>query len=222
MTGKEWLERLSTVVVTGCAVIVTVTLVRGQAGTAQAEFQPSRMRQVDNWEEVAAAGRRIGRADADITVVEFGDFQCPVCASFNRAVLAALRSDYPDQVAIVFRHWPLSIHEHAYGAAQAAECAAEQGRFEAMHDMLYAYQDSLGLVSPEVLADRAGVADLAEFSRCIADGRGTDRIEADIQAAADLGATGTPTILLNGLYISGAPDSVRFMQLVKKLLKERH
>jgi protein-disulfide isomerase len=137
-----------------------------------------------------------------VTIVEFADFQCPYCRLAVPA-LRELQRWYPGRVALVHRHLPIATHPHAKSAAMAAECAAAQGRFDAMHDSLYARVKDLGVVSWTSLARLAGVPDTASFSRCLIEGVPAARLKADADAAARLGIRATPTFLVNGRLVSG-------------------
>jgi len=117
--------------------------------------------------------------------------------------LPRLRQKFPGMIALVYRHWPLSRHRFAYQAARAAECAAEQGRFEAFHDVVYAQQDSLGLKVFGEMAAEAGVPDLGLFEVCTSSTDPVPSIEADIAKVIELGGIGTPTLLMNGLLLRG-------------------
>jgi protein-disulfide isomerase len=124
------------------------------------------------------------------------------------ARLKALRERHPKDVAIVYRHFPLSYHPHAKPAARASWCAGRQGRFEAYHDALFAHQDSLGTVAWTLLASRAGVPDSAGFERCIANDDPVAMIERDIAEAGRLGVSGTPTLLVNDQLLKSVPPGI--------------
>jgi protein-disulfide isomerase len=162
----------------------------------------------------------MGPAHAPVTIVEFADFECPACRLVTRTALRAIRAEYPTKVAILFRHWPLSYHPHAYPAARAAECAAAQDRFAEFHDLLYKLQDSLGHKSMSGFAKDAEVPDIAAFDRCDALTDTIPIIEADIPEVTALGGTGTPTIIVNGLQLMTVPDSGSLEQLVRAAIKK--
>lgn len=145
----------------------------------------------------------MGPRDAQVTIVVFSDFQCSFCAAMMDR-LQVLRSKYPKDVAVVYRHFPLSIHRQAIPAVRASECAATQGRFETFHNALFARQDSIGLVSWERFAILADVHDLKAFNAC---NSRTDPIPAlvrDTVAGNSLGVKGTPTLLINEVLMEGA------------------
>src|SRR5205814_4081468 len=87
----------------------------------------------------AESGHVRGRSDAPVTIIEFGDFQCPPCANLSEPI-NQLERDYRSRLRIVFRHFPLPNHQHAREAALASEAASLQGRFWEMHDLLYREQ----------------------------------------------------------------------------------
>ncbi len=138
-----------------------------------------------------------------LTVVEFADFECP----YSRQVSAALRStalQYKDQVRVEFRHLPLDdVHPDARRAAEASECAREQGKFWEYHDKLFANQADISAANLGRFATEIGL-DRAAFDRCLVSGRMADRVRADEQVAESAGIVGTPTFFFNGTPVQGA------------------
>ena len=199
---SETHQRLQTLFsgVLACTALVAVGLMvtRGFSRESPVADRGGPPSLVDNWDDIVASGRRIGPREAVVTIVEFGDYECPVCASFEQTVLRPFLDDNPGQAAIVVRHWPLSYHRFAYPSARAAECAGSQGKFAEYHRRLYANHDSLGLKSFEKIASEVDGIDPESFAHCIARSEPVDRIEADIEAVQELGGTGTPTVLVNG------------------------
>jgi protein-disulfide isomerase len=185
-----------------CAIVVTGLVVRREFFTPASVAAPPPVTIVQNWQEYAQAGHRMGPASAPISVVVFSDFQCPYCAMAVSG-FRELRARHPNDVAVVFRHYPLPSHPYAVPAAGASECAAEQGRFEAFHDAAFAAQDSLGLIPWLRLAARAGVADTAAFKTCANRTHPPEALARDASAAARLGVSGTPTILVNQYRFRG-------------------
>jgi protein-disulfide isomerase len=152
-----------------------------------------------------------GPSDAALTVVEFSDFQCPYCRKLADALKAA--ADQHGNVRIVFRHYPMDascnravegkFHEFACGAAKAALCAEAQGRFWAMHDVMFENQRAL---SPAELTEHARTAglDTAAFARCLEAPETAARLERDLARAESLKLKGTPSWFVNGLAYVGA------------------
>lgn len=167
------------------------------------ERPPPELLDPETWRALSTVGHRLGPADAEITVVTFSDFECPMCGTFATRTFPAFQAEHEGNVALVYRHWPLSRHRFAYPAARASECAAAQGRFFKLHDIIYEQQRSLGLKTFREFADEAGVPDLEAFVRCISDSDRVGAIERDIRAVQDIGGTGTPTVIVNGWLLKG-------------------
>jgi protein-disulfide isomerase len=202
---KNWIANAGMAVLVACAVTVTALVVRRELFAplpAAAADVAVESRTVADWRGYAR-GDRIGPAAAKVTIVEFADFECPFCRAMAPRV-RDIRRKHPREVALVYRHDPLSYHPHAADAAKASVCAGRQGRFEALHDLLYARQDSLGAVPWPRLAAEAGVGDLAAFGACMRDPATQTRIDGDVRDAARLGVKGTPTFLVNDRMMSGA------------------
>jgi protein-disulfide isomerase len=167
--------------------------------------------------DVAADGPSRGPADAQITIVEFSDFQCPYCQRSLETIEQVL-AKYPSQVRLVYRHLPLDrIHPHARGAAEAAACADEQGQFWAYHDKLF--QNNRALAKEDLLryAGEAGL-DAQRFGACVEERRFKDKVEADLQAARAAGITGTPAFVVNGVLLSGAQPPEEFYTVIDAAL----
>lgn len=216
MNRNTLLSDLLTGILVVCAVLVTAVVLRRELldPPLPAEAAVSALRQVEGWEELAREGAVMGPADAPVRIVEFSDFQCPFCQVVQET-LAAVRSRHPERVAIVYRHLPLdAIHPHARAAANAVECAGEQGRFEAYHDRLFALQDSIGTTPWDRYAADAAVPDLEAFRRCVAENRYAERVERDARLAAELGLDVTPTLIVNGTIFPGAPTEEELERLV--------
>lgn len=179
------------------------------------------LREVADWTGYGAVGHRIGSPQALVTIVEFADFECPVCRVFTNGALKAARAEFGDTVAVVFRHMPLSNHKLAYPTARAAECASSEGRFEAFHDAVYSHQDSLGILPISEFARRAGVRDMRKFELCNGSSERVPAIDVDVAAAKALGASGTPTLLINSVLVPGAPDSSRLVEFIRKAIATR-
>jgi protein-disulfide isomerase len=145
-----------------------------------------------------------GPLDAPVTVVEYGDFDCPYCGLAEPAVRELL-SDFAD-VRYVWRHLPLTdVHPHAQLAAEASEAAADQGAFWDMHDLLLEHQDALRLPDLVAYAEQVGL-DVARFTDDLQDHVGANRIAQDVEGADLSGVSGTPTFFINGRRHHGAYD----------------
>jgi Na+/H+ antiporter NhaA len=146
-----------------------------------------------------------GPADARLTLIEYGDFQCPYCGRAE-AVTRDLLQAFGDDLAFVFRHLPLSdVHEHAEQASEAAEAAGVQGRFWEMHDRLLAHQGSLELEDLVGHAAELGL-DVGRFTDDLMSRRFSMRVARDVESADESGVAGTPTFFINGRRHYGAYD----------------
>jgi protein-disulfide isomerase len=174
---------------------------------------------VDDWQEVVSSGIRIGQPDAAVTIAEFVDFECPACASFG-PVLDQLRSEYIEDIAIVFHHFPLARHRFSRTAAAAAECAARQGRFGDFARLLLASQQMFGLKQWVDFAQDVGVPDLAEFDKCREADVTAQRIEHALAFGRRIGVDATPTVIVNGWMMPGVPTLEELRQKVAEALAE--
>jgi protein-disulfide isomerase len=145
-----------------------------------------------------------GPLDAPVTVVEYGDFECPYCGRAE-PVLRELLGDFTD-VRYVWRHLPLTdVHVHAQLAAEAAETAAEQDVFWEMHDVLFSHQDALTVDDLIADAEQLGL-DVERFAADLREHAGAARIAEDVDGADLSGVSGTPTFFINGRRHYGAYD----------------
>jgi diadenylate cyclase len=156
-------------------------------------------------EPVGARDHTRGPEDAPVTLVKYGDYECPYCGQLH-LVLKELRERAGERVRFVFRHFPLdSAHPRARRAAQAAEAAASQGRFWEMHDLLYENQDELGDEDLVRYAADLGL-DLGRFEEDLANDHLAWRIEEDRLGGERAGVGGTPALFVNGVRYAGPMD----------------
>jgi protein-disulfide isomerase len=161
------------------------------------------------WEEVHSPST---------TIVYFTDFQCPYCARFEQHSLAGALEEFPGQLDVILRHWPLAQHQAAYPAAKAFECAASQGRTVEYHRALVESADTLSRTSLEALAKEAQVPNPIEFSECLRDTSIVKSIEADMGLAMSLEGLGTPLVIIDGTLFRAAPDSTTLARELRKRL----
>jgi protein-disulfide isomerase len=143
-----------------------------------------------------------GPADAPVTLLEYGDFECPFCGrAFSE--LKRLEQAVGDQVRFVFRHFPLThAHPHAQLAAEAAEAAGAQGKFWEMHDTLFTNQTALDLSDLLAYADGVGL-DKQRFTRDLEGHRFLPKVRRDFREGVRSGVNGTPTIFIDGQRWNG-------------------
>lgn len=206
----------ATVVIAACAVAVTAMVARREF-FARPVAETNLVREIAGWRELANGGHVIGMKDAPIKIIEFADFQCPYCRQ-THFQFRLMAEQYPGQVAVVYRHFPLSSHPFAFAAAVASECAAAQGRFTAFHDALYEHQDSLGIKPWTDFARAVNVPDVPEFRQCFAERRFEQRVRRDRALGDSIGVRGTPTVIVNGLLLSGMVSVAKWEELIDEAL----
>ena len=158
-----------------------------------------------------------GPADAPITIVEFSDFQCPFCSRAT-ATLKKLDEAYAGKIRIVYRDFPLvQIHPNAARAAEAAACANEQGKFWAMHDVMFEHQDKLGEADLKQSAVTLGL-DAAAFNQCLESGRHSAQWQKDTAEGQRYGVSSTPAFFINGRLVVGAQPYESFARVVEEEL----
>jgi protein-disulfide isomerase len=157
-----------------------------------------------------------GFASAPIQLVEFSDFECPYCKQLE-PVLTRLRDKYGDRLRLVWKDFPLPIHSQARGAAEAARCAGDQGRFWEYHDLLFANHQSL---APDDLKRHAATMklDLGQFAACLERGRHRAEVTADLEEGTRQGIQATPTVFINGRAVIGAQPFDVYEKLIQEEL----
>jgi Na+/H+ antiporter NhaA len=155
-----------------------------------------------------------GAADAAVTLVEYGDYQCPYCGQAE-LVIRELLDSFGDELRYVWRHLPLEdVHPSAQRAAEAAEAAAAQGRFWAMHDTLLTHQEELTPRDLRRHAASVGV-DVDRFAEDLRTREHAERVADDVHSADASGVTGTPTFFINGQRHQGAYDAATLTRVVR-------
>jgi protein-disulfide isomerase len=154
-----------------------------------------------------------GPAEAPVTLVEYGDFECPYCGQAEE-VIRELLADF-GEVRYVWRHLPLAdVHTHAQLAAEASEAAAEQGAFWEMHDLLFQHQDALRRSDLEGYARELGL-DVDRFDEALRTHENAARVADDVDSADLSGVSGTPSFFVNGRRHYGAYDIASLTATVK-------
>ncbi len=144
----------------------------------------------------------LGARDAAVTVVEFGDFQCPACGALY-PVMKEVKELYRDKpVRFVFRHFPLSQHEHARLAAEASLAAGAQDKFWEYYDLLFTNQKALARPDLESYAVRLGL-NMDQFKSALDERRYGEEVQRDVSDARALGVRATPTVFINGVQYRG-------------------
>jgi protein-disulfide isomerase len=167
--------------------------------------------------EAGPAGTPATATDAKIEIIEFSDFECPFCSRVN-PTLDRLKSELKGDMKISFMHQPLPFHQNAKPAAIAAEAARRQGKFQEMHDKLFANQKALTAADLEKYAGEIGL-DMAKYKADIADATLAKLVDRHQAIANAVGATGTPAFFINGQNIKGAQPYEKFKEIVDAELK---
>jgi protein-disulfide isomerase len=166
---------------------------------------------------VSASDHAEGPADAPVTLVEYGDYECPHC---GRAypIVKRLQRAMGERLRFVYRNFPLSdLHPHAANAAAAAEAAARQDRFWPMHDWIFEHQSHLDNASLLAAAERLGL----DVERFVADADSAAiaaRIDAEVEGGARSGVNGTPTFFVNGLRVDAGYDYDSLLSALQEAL----
>lgn len=171
---------------------------------------------------------KVGAGTSGVVLVEYGDFQCPGCAAYYPA-LQQVKEYYGDEITFQFRHFPLeSIHKNARAAAMAAEAAGKQGKFWEMHNKLFEtqklWETTANPVSTfEGFATEVGVADIEKFKTDYRSSEVKGVINADLKAGRALGASSTPTLILDGQILEPLPGASfeAIKQLIDAKIKEK-
>jgi protein-disulfide isomerase len=160
-----------------------------------------------------------GDPNAPVTIVEFSDFECPFCARFYTQTLPQIEEKYIEtgKVKLVYRDFPLSFHQMAQKAAEAAECADDQDMFWEMHDQIYENQDSLSLENLKAWASDLGL-DTDDFNDCLDTGKYEQEVKDDMAEGASYGVRGTPAFFINGKAVTGAQPYAVFEAAIEEAL----
>ena len=158
-----------------------------------------------------------GDPNAPVTLVEYGDYQCPYCGRAH-PVVKRVQAHFGPRLRFVFRNFPLSdLHEYAALAAESAEAAAAQGKFWPMHDKIFENQGALGPELIESIATELGI-DLEKFNQEVNGSAYRDRVKQDFMSGVRSGVNGTPTFFLNGTRYNDNPDYPSLVSAIEALL----
>lgn len=200
---------------------LTKKILRGEIDVGQFANQITKSQitvaKKENFNIITADDPSWGPKDAPITIVEFADFQCP----FSRQSFPVAReilASYPGKIRFIYRDFPLSdIHPYAQKAAEAAQCANDQGKFWPMYDKLFQNQKSIDFNNFKLFALNIGL-DQQEFDRCLDSGKYKEEVIGDLIDGASAGVEGTPTWFINGVKIAGAIPLDMFKKIIESEL----
>lgn len=205
---------LTTILIVAAIIAVAVGLIKWGS---QIENKPK-----GGDELVLSGSHRTGPSGTAVTIVEFGDLQCPACRAAE-PIIKQLLLDHPNDVSLVFRHFPLPSHQNTIAASLAAEAAAEQGKFWEMKDRLYTEQPTWEMAAnpADIFAGYArdlGL-DTARFDAAVKNDELLEKIMQDKNDALKLGVNATPTFFINGQRFVGIPDQ-KFTDLINAELQK--
>jgi protein-disulfide isomerase len=171
---------------------------------------------------------RLGKADAKVTIIEFGDFQCPYCRAFWRETLPRIKKEYVDtgRVRIAYRDFAQDAHLEALMTAMAAECAEDQGKYWEFHDKVFREQDRRGrdvvryrAADVERWATEIGL-EAGAFNECFDSERHKAEVQKDYKDGAGIGMSGTPVFFINGRALVGAHPFSTFQKVIEEELRK--
>ena len=166
--------------------------------------------------EVLAEDPVRGPETAPIEIVEFSDFDCPYCQRATNTI-ARILDEYGDQIRFVYKDYPLPSHPNAFKAAEAGNCANDQGEFWPFHDRLFESQGALDVASLKTYASELGLEEEA-FTACLDSGRHASRVERDLEIGSGYGVSSTPTLFVNGRAVVGAMPYESFVEIIQEEL----
>jgi len=192
------------------ALAAGLVIVKGKKLPPSDQGQNGDQYNVNKVSPIDAADHVFGSLTAPIQMIVYSDFECPFCAGFSETMKQVER-EFGDKVAIAFRHYPLAGHPEAAKAAEASECAAEQGKFWEMHDKLFADNIAGRLGAEQSKQDASDLGlDAAKFNQCLASGKFGDKVAEMMAKGKAVGVTGTPTSFINGNIYPGAYPFANF------------
>ncbi|MDD4110773.1 MAG: thioredoxin domain-containing protein [Clostridia bacterium] len=163
----------------------------------------------------------LGNTNAPVTIIEFSDYECPYCQRFHTQTFPSIKKEYIDKglVKFVYRDFPLSIHQFAQGAAEAAECAGEQDKYYEMQDKLFSSGVDGGIESYKQYAKEIGL-NQTKFDSCVDNRDMKEEVLNDFKDGQAQGVTGTPAFLINGEKVIGAQPFEVFKEVIDRKLAE--
>jgi len=196
--------------------VIVVVLIAVVAGIAWVAMNYSS----DGYVPSLSGGNSIGAENASVVMVEYSDFQCPFCGSFYADAEKQIIETYVDtgKVKFIYKHFPLTrTHAYAQKAAEASECAAEQGKFWEYHNMLFENQNSLYLTSLKSYAATLGL-NTTQFDTCLDSGAMQQRVSNDYNEGVSRGVGSTPTFFINDIKIDGARSFSAYQSVIENQL----
>jgi protein-disulfide isomerase len=201
----------------GIGIATLIVVVAGVFFITKSQNKPRELMRIKSDNLIRSDSHKNTAENTPVTIVEFGDFQCPACAGAFSTVEKIL-TDYNGKVSLVFRHFPLQQHSNSMIAAEAAESADQEGKFWMMYRLLYSNQDKWANMSDPMdeflrYADEIKM-DRNKFRKAVEEKRFEERIKRDENDGIALGVSATPTFFINGIRIQGAPTYGAFKEII--------
>ena len=201
-------------------VVAATLLVGGNASSSKQTAEP-----IANKEALVRKDSHVeGPKNAKVTIVEYGDFQCPACGAAHPTVKQVL-AEYEGKVQFVFRNFPLPMHKNAQIAAQAAEAAGEQGKFYEMHDLLYTnqgeWENSSKPLDIYIKYAKELKLDEEKFKKAVESNKFKTKIENDVKDGYAVGVNATPTFFINGVKQEGGIQYQQFKEQIDEQLNKK-
>jgi len=188
-------RRIAQIILVGVVIVILILLAKAGSGSPSGVEGDPRDVRADDWVK--------GGATAAVTIMEYADFQCPACRTYDAWLQKIVDEDFSGKVRLVYRYFPLPSHKNARVAAHAAEAAGRQGKFWPMHDTLFSEQQEWqDLSNPrEKFVEYAKKFNLNidQFSKDMNDGAVADRVERDYYSGEQMRVDATPTLFINGV-----------------------
>jgi protein-disulfide isomerase len=162
----------------------------------------------------------LGDPNAPVTIIEFSDFQCPFCAEFDASTFPQIKKEYVDtgKAKVVFKNFPLSFHQFSQSAAEAGECAQEQGKFWEYKETLFENQENLSVENLKKYAKDLGL-DAQKFDSCLDSEKFKSEVENDFNEGVAAGIMGTPSFIVGSETLVGAQPFSEFQKAIEQELK---
>jgi len=213
-SAHNTLNNIFTGILVLCALIITILILRKEF----VNRPHPQVSKVENWKKLLGQGHWLGPKDAAVYVIAFFDYECPPCRSLE-PTLDAVLSRYKNEVALIRYNFPSETHENAYEAAIAAECAANQGRYDICHTLLFQNQNILSNQPWSMLARLADVPDMGAFEKCVQTLETAVAVDRDVHIGKSINVVGTPTLIINGDMVTGNLSVTQIEDLIRDFLE---
>lgn len=175
---------------------------------------------VAHWQKLLKGGHRDGLANAPVQIVEFSDFQCPYCKEMV-PIIRAMQKKYGKKIAITYYNYPLRMHPQSMLAAEAAECAAKEGKYLEYHKLLFANQKYFSKLPWDSLAHIVRIRNIKKFNGCMKSKAIFNIVKSDVQLGNSVNVIETPTFIINGIKFNGTMKKDKMDSVINNMLKHK-